>query len=281
VRAAWADSLKHPESVLYDAARDVYYVSNIDGPSLRKDGNGFISRLAGDGSRRELRWIASGRGGATLHAPKGMALAGDTLWVSDVDALRAFDARTGAPLATVDIAPLGATFLNDVVVGPDGAVYVTDTRLAPRPGNTGNLTDAGPDRVYRVGPPPDRRATVALESDRLGRPNGIAWDARGTRFVIVPFGADTVMTWRPGNAQPAPLATGPGQFDGVVVLDDGRVLVSSKATGSVHELRGDRLVTLLEHLGDVADMGWDARRARLAIPLTAQNRVDFYQLPAR
>lgn len=69
---------------------------------------------------------------------------------------------------------------------------------------------------------------------------------------------------------------GPGQFDGVVVTPGGRIFISSKATGSVHELRGDRLVKLLENLGDVADIEWDDKRSRLAVPLTGQNRVEFY-----
>lgn len=273
VRAAWVDGLKEPESVLYDAARDVYYVSNIDGQSLAKDGRGFISRLEGDGTRDALRWIDSGRNGVTLHAPKGMALVGDTLWVNDVDAVRGFLVGTGAPVATVDLSSLGPAFLNDLAAGPDGALYATDTRM--KADARGNMVKAGTDRVYRIA---NRRATVALESDRLGRPNGIAWDGTNGRFVIVPFGGDTITTWRPGDAEPAPLATGPGQFDGVVVSASGRIIVSSKATGGLHELKGDRLVTLAEHLGDVADIWWDARHSRIAVPLTGEDRVEFYEV---
>jgi hypothetical protein len=35
----------------------------------------------------------------TLHAPRGMSIVGDTLWVADADAVRGFDRRSGAPLA--------------------------------------------------------------------------------------------------------------------------------------------------------------------------------------
>ena len=62
----------------------------------------------------------------TLNAPKGMALRGDTLFVADIDILRMFNRRTGAPLGGVDVAERGATFLNDVAVGPDGSLYITD-----------------------------------------------------------------------------------------------------------------------------------------------------------
>jgi hypothetical protein len=34
-----------PESVRYDSAQDVYFVSNMAGPGSRKDGNGFIVRI--------------------------------------------------------------------------------------------------------------------------------------------------------------------------------------------------------------------------------------------
>ena len=68
-----------------------------------KDGNGYISRLTRDGKMDSLKFIAGGRGGVTLNAPKGMAIEGDTLWVADIDAARAFDKRTGKPIATVNL----------------------------------------------------------------------------------------------------------------------------------------------------------------------------------
>jgi hypothetical protein len=57
-----------------------------------------------------------------------MAIAGDTLCVADIDKLRGFDRMTGAPIATIDFAPQGATLLNDVAVGP-GDLRVTDTGI--------------------------------------------------------------------------------------------------------------------------------------------------------
>ena len=39
----------------------------------------------------------TGRDDANDNGPKGMALVGDTLWVADVDAVRAFNRKTGAP----------------------------------------------------------------------------------------------------------------------------------------------------------------------------------------
>ena len=110
-RVATVAGFQTPESVKYDSALDVYFVSNINGNPSVKDGNGFISRVKPDGSVETLKFIEGGRNGVTLNAPKGLALIGDTLWVTDIDAVRAFNAKTGKPVASVDVP--GAVFLND------------------------------------------------------------------------------------------------------------------------------------------------------------------------
>ena len=125
-RAATTNGFKTPESVRYDSVNDVFYVSNINGSPLAKDNNGFISRMKPDGKIDSLELIAGGRDGVTLNAPKGLVLIGDTLWATDIDVVRGFNVRTGAAVATVDFAPFHALFLNDICVGGDGALYVTD-----------------------------------------------------------------------------------------------------------------------------------------------------------
>src|SRR3954468_16303662 len=118
--------LKVPESVRYDPELDVYFISNINGNPSQKDNNGFIARVRADSTDVMTMLVEGGKKGVTLNAPKGMALRGDTLFVADIDALRMFHRRTGASLGSVDLRARKATFLNDVVVGPDG-IYVTDT----------------------------------------------------------------------------------------------------------------------------------------------------------
>ena len=147
-----------------------------------------------------LRFIAGGSGGVTLHAPKGMAIAGDTLWVTDLDAVRAFNRRTGAPVASVDLAPLGALFLNDITVGPDGALYITDTGV--RFDSAGTRQHTGPDRVFRI---KGRVPSVALEGDFLDQPNGITYDRKGRRFLLAPIGVgNAVLEWKGPGHQPKP-----------------------------------------------------------------------------
>ncbi|HEU4699987.1 MAG TPA: SMP-30/gluconolactonase/LRE family protein, partial [Gemmatimonadales bacterium] len=239
-----------------------------------KDGRGFISRLRADGAVDSLHFIQSGRDGVTLDAPKGLALAGDTLWVADVDQVRAFDAPTGRPLLTVDLRPQRATFLNDVALGGDGAVYVTD--MAVRSGRGGKAQHPVPDRIFRIA---GGRATVALTDDSLARPNGIAWDSAGGRFVVVPFGGRILHTWTPGRARADSLASGPGRFDGVEVLPGGRILVTSWADSTVYVLRGGDLRPLVRGVPSPADIGMDAGDRLLAIPLLTRDRVELWRLP--
>src|SRR6516165_10665767 len=72
-----------PESVRYDPELDVYYISNINGNPSQKDNNRFIAVARADSISAPLKMlVVSGRNGATLNAPKGLALVGDTLWVA-------------------------------------------------------------------------------------------------------------------------------------------------------------------------------------------------------
>jgi sugar lactone lactonase YvrE len=174
----------------------------------------------------------------------------------------------------VDLTAQKALFLNDVAVGPDGALYVTDTGIRFEKGGTNH--PPGTDRVFRIGP--SHAVSVALKSDSLGRPNGITWDAAGNRFVIVPFGAKTILAWRPGAAQPTVIGYGAGQMDGVEVLGDGRLLVSSWADSSV-AIRSGNKETLIKDLPSPADIGVDTKRQHVVVPLFTENRVEIWNIP--
>lgn len=271
-----------PESVRYDPAQDVYFVSNMAGPGSLKDGNGYIVRISAGDLRRPEVFIEGGRNGAVLDAPKGMALHGDTLWVADIDVLRGFHRRTGAPLATIDLRPHGAVLANDVAVGPDGSLHVTDTGIA--------MTDKGVmyrggDKVFVIGP--GRRVSLLAEGKDLGRPNGITWDPDGRRWIIVSFDPfrSEVYAVRPGQNVPrgqegrTVLARGLGKFDGVERLPDGRLLVTCWTDSSLHLIDGARDERIIRDLWQPADLGVDTRRNRVAIPLVLQGRVEIWELP--
>lgn len=257
-----------PESVLHDADVDVYLVSNINGEPLGKDDNGFISRLGPDGEVQALRWIDGASEEVTLHAPKGMALKGDTLFVADIDSVRAFHRTTGEPLGAIGVP--GATFLNDLATGPDGTLYVTDSGL------TASFASSGTEAIHRfTAGGPEAVAAGAT----LAGPNGIVVD--GDQVIMVPFGGNAVQRFPVGGGDPLLVAELPGgQLDGVVRDADGTLLVSSWETGTVYSIAPDG--TVAEAVTGVeapADLGWDADRRRVLIPLFMGNAVEIRELP--
>jgi len=270
--ALTVDSLRTPESARYDPELGVWFVSNIDGGPLAKDGNGFISRLTRDGTMDSLRFIAGGRGGAKLDAPKGLAIQGDTLWVADIDVARAFDKRTGKPIATVSMAGR-AKFLNDAAVGPDGAIYFTDSGVSDD--GKGGMGAPGANRVFRV---LGRKATIALEFRDQPGVNGIVWDSAGARFLMVPFGETSIYSWVPGDSAPNVVAQGPGMMDGIEPLGDGRFLVTSWADSSLFLLQDDKITRLMGSLPGPADIGLDLERGWIAVPQFTENRLTFVEL---
>src|SRR5690242_16082702 len=76
----WETSgLEAPESVLYNSAQKVYYVSNVVGTPTDKDGNGYISQLDENGKIVNQKWVTG------LNAPKGLGLYNGKLYVADID----------------------------------------------------------------------------------------------------------------------------------------------------------------------------------------------------
>jgi glucose/arabinose dehydrogenase len=272
-RVARLTGFEAPESVIHDEQQDVYFVSNINGFPGGKDNNGFISRVSPEGKIEALKFIEAGRARTVLHAPKGLAIAGDTLWVTDIDSVRGFDRQTGAHRKTVDLATTGAMFLNDIAVGPDGALFVTDTGWRFDAEN--NRTHPGPDRIYRIGA--DGQARVIAEGPALGGPNGIAWD--GKRLVVVQAEGKDIFALGPGGGKPVRLASGVGMFDGLVLLPGGGLLASSQHDGTIYRGNGDQLIPLLPSPPRPADIGFDRKRNRLLVPSPQGNWVDVWRLP--
>jgi hypothetical protein len=280
---------QHPESVVHDTMLDVYLVSNVgvlppSGFPGALDHNGFISRVSPEGIILDLKWIQDGVNGVTLNSPKGIWLYRGALYVADVDTLRIFDRVTGAPIHNIAMpnpfAP-NSLFLNDLVVGSDGTVYLTD-----------NLNSA----IFAVDP--EGRASVLASGPQLGGPNGILADESGISWVTF-LGHEVRRLTKSGKivteaALPAvdvsglQLAPGIPLPPGALLLDgygrfDGELLVSSWVTGKIYRIgrSGKEIETVVTVKGALnspppdgpADLNIDQKRNRLLLPLFNANQL--------
>lgn len=263
-----------PESVKYDPGQDVWFVTNQAGPGSDRDGNGYIARVPAGNPDSASVFVQGGSNGVELHAPKGTALHGDTLWVTDIDHLRGFDRRTGAPLANLDFRPQGAVQLNDIDIGPDGTIHVTDTGIIMSPKG---VIWSGPSRIFIVGAGVQ---VTEMRAPTLQWPNGIKWDASRDRWIVVsfdPFHGRVHALPRDGGTAIL-LRDGTGKLDGVEVLPDGSILFTSWADSSLHMLKNGSERVLLREIPEAADFGIDTKRNRIAIPLAVLGRVQLWSL---
>lgn len=266
-----------PESVRYDPEQDVFFVSNMVGYGSAKDGNGYISRVSAAHPDSAEVFVQSGKNGVVLDSPKGMAINGDTLWVADINILRGFDKRTGAVLANIDFTPYGVLQLNDVAVGPDGHVRVTDTGIIM--GRLG-VQHKGTDHIFVLGP--GGAISAPQQGPQLHQPNGITWDSAGKRWIVLSFDA------LQGEIAELPLdmstrklifqSTRTTELDGVEMLPDGAIMFTSWADSSIHVLSGGKDRRIIREVPVPADIGVDTRRHRLAIPMSMLGRVQLWDI---
>ena len=260
--------LATPESVIHDMASDVYLVSNIEGNPLEADGKGFISRVLPSGKISKLRWIDGATDGVVLNAPKGMALVGDRLYVTDLDHVRIFDRKNGEPIQSIPVP--GATFLNDLAAAPDGTVYVSDSGL------TTDFAASGTDAIYRI--KKDGSLETVVKDPSMNRPNGLLAMA-GTVWAVT-FGAAEIFSVNTkgervyGESPPA------GSLDGLILGPRGNLLFSSWEGSCVFRgSAGGPFTKVIEGVDAPADIAWDAKRSRLLIPLFKKNILEIHVLP--
>ena len=277
-----------PESALYDPVADLYLISNVNGGLMDADGNGFISRLAPDGTVMDLKWIAGGTSNVTLDAPKGMALVGDTLFVADVNVVRSFDRKSGQPLGKVAI--VSASFLNDVAAAPDNTLYVSDSGFANVKGLSVPQKN-GADTIYTL----DARGVVGVlvKGAELGQPNGLLADAEGV--WVANLAGQILRVSKQG--QQKVVATLPPGLDGLALTEAGKLIVSSwqtstvyagsppgfAAPGGVSAPGGDAaspgaFEPAIADLESPGDLTYDPKRHQLVVPLFKQNAVYIQQI---
>lgn len=266
----WKDvGLSSPKSIVHDEVNDVYLVSNIEGAPFAADRRGFISKLSPDGKVIDLKWIESGKNKVLLNAPKGMAVSSDRLYVADIDIVRIFNRKTGAPIGYAKIP--GATFLSGLTIAPDGRVLVSDTGLVPGPGG---LERSDSDAVYAIGR--DKKVRLIAKSKNLSGPNGLA--PAGQRMWVVSFGSGEIYSidtkGRTNHVQQLPK----GGLDGIVFVGE-EALISSWMGNAIYRGKpGGEFRPVVDDVRSPSGIAYDYKRGRLIVPLLFDDEVRVYDL---
>lgn len=258
-----SDGFESPESALFDAARQSWFVSSMAGST---PGDGFISRLGPNGEILDRVFVGG------LDDPKGQRIDGHTLYVTDNTRLVAIDLRDPSAIERIDVP--GSTFLNDIAIDPSTHdVYVSDTFA---------------NAIFRVskGVP-----SLVLQDAALEAPNGLLFE-HGS-LLIATIGPDldpsTFATSAPGRVlwldlstlALTPLTARIGALDGIE-RDSTGLLVSDTFVGVDHiALDGsvDSLVNDAEvGLAASADIGYDPVRHRIGVPELGGTRVAFFDV---
>jgi outer membrane protein assembly factor BamB len=215
--------LAQPESVALGTDGRTLYIANVGGEGEAKDGNGYISRATTGGRLVQKRWITG------LDAPKGAAVAGDKLYVSDIDKLVEIDIAAGKVAARYP-AP-GATFLNDVAVAPDGTVLAADSgtgRIFALTRGAMSVWSAAPElkSVNGLLAEPGRLVVTTMEGKLLA----IDYPARGVRVLATGLGQADGVT--PGDGDNYFVSEWPGRLYRVTPKGHAQVLMDTRKKGA-------------------------------------------------
>lgn len=254
---------QNPESVVYDDARDVLYVSNVNGDATNKDGNGTISKVSLDGKLLDAAWVDG------LDAPKGLAISGDKLYVADIDTLVEIDIETAnvKNRYVVD----DAKFLNDVAADDKGNIYVSDMFM---------------NRIHRL---QGVQFDIWVEGEELENPNGLHFAEDD--IMVGSWGkmTDGFATETPGHLKRISLkdkhissvgdGTPVGNLDGVEGTEDTGFYVTDWMSGGLLLIsRKGEVSKLLDLNQGSADHEFIENKNMIFIPMMNDNVLNAYEV---
>ncbi len=242
---------KVPESVIFDVANEIIYVSNINGGPSEVDANGFISMLGIDGKIVNLKWITG------LNAPKGMGIIADTLYVADINQVVKIDTRLGEVIQKFDAE--GAVFLNDITLDDKGRVFISDSGIGA---------------IYLL---EDGEISILLPKGTFNRSNGLYW--MDDKIFVGSRGS--IKSVNPENKRIRDVLSIDGSVDGLEIWKK-QYFIYSDWVGKVQMAgpAGDPVVLfdttpISINAADIEIMG---RSNLLLVPTFFDNRVMAYQI---
>lgn len=258
--------IQNPESTYYDLDTRTLYVSNVAGSPTAKDHNGWISKV-------DLKTgkIIKGKWAKGLNAPKGLGVYHGVLWVSDIDQVVAINQKSGKIKQRIKIK--GAQFLNDIAIGDNGEVYVSDMFTATI-------------HVIKNG-----KASVFVKDPENELPNGLLVSNNTLYVAGWGIGMNANFTTKePGHLLAYDLSTkaktlvslkGFGNLDGLESdgngNGNGNFFISDWIAGKVYfvNARGEQTLLLQDKPG-TADIGYIQSTKTLIIPGMNESVVKAY-----
>lgn len=252
--------LATPESFIADPDTGDYYISNINGSPNEKDNNGFITKLDKNGKVIPLKFIEGGRGGVTLHAPKGLSLIGSVLYATDVDTVRGFDKESGRPLHNIDLKGMGALFLNDLTKDDQGNLYASDTTVFADP--------KAPGTIFKIDTKNQNKATILIRDPALGPPNGLVVHPKTKLLLANTWGAGRILEIaKDGKIRTFMEDAGWKDLDGLDYDSMGNLYVSSFTGGTIYRIAPDlKVESVKSGLTTPADINLDRKGNMILVP---------------
>jgi hypothetical protein len=265
--------LQTPYSFVSNSSGKEYFISSVNGDPESADNNGFITKLDASGKLISLKFIQGGMDGITLNAPKGMALVEQTLYVADLDTLRAFDTASGKPIGAVPVAAAPAqdpVSLTDVAYDGARLLYCSDQR--------GN-------RIYRV-ELPSRKVTLLVADPALAGPAGLAVHPKSGQLIAVSWDKGKIFAITPEGTVSEIFSNGffSARFTNLRGVDFdrwGNMYVSDFTTGKVWRMTWDkRFQVIAEYLPSPGDLGIDRTNNLILVPYELAHAAEMNGLEA-
>ena len=195
-----------PESVVYDAPRQRYLVSNVGGADIKAiSSQGVVSPFV----------TAPG-----FAVYRGMVIAGDNLYVTNFDRMMGYRLSDGQEIFNVQVPMAGnITSMNDVETDGNGFIYASDMNN---------------NRIIKFNIATGAFWTFASGIDT---PNGLLYDAPRNRMLVCTYitSNSAIYGINMSDSSISTLAITPfQQLDGLTRDDNYNIFVSSWGTGSVY-----------------------------------------------
>ncbi|GAB3573473.1 ATP/GTP-binding protein [Spirosoma luteolum] len=246
-------TLRTPESVLLDPARNVLYVACINGgPTLANNGS-YIAKLGLDGKVINLKFTDK------LNSTKGMGILGNSLYVTEMTQVAQIDLATGAVQKRYPIE--GAKFLNDIAVDPKkGVIYITDSNDS---------------KVWALA---NGKTSLVLGEAPLKGTNGLLFE---NNRLLIGNGDGSLLSFDLGTKQLKTLGKVSGGIDGIVALGNNTYMVTEWG-GKVWYIGADgtsdlKLDTSTQKISS-ADIGYNPATGVVYVPTFFHNTVKAYSI---